>query len=66
MGNGQKMIPEKKITPKLCFALTENGVKLPVLDITHPLFISSIDETALNVLGKESINKLKVLQKTRC
>jgi hypothetical protein len=31
----------------LSYAFTINGVELPVLDITHPLFLSSIDETRL-------------------
>ena len=61
MGNGQKLISEKKPTPELCYAFTENGVELPVLDITNPLFISSIDETALDALGKESMKQAKSL-----
>ena len=61
MGNGQKLISEKKTTPELSYAFTENGVKLPVLDITHPLFISSIDETALDALGKKAIKQAKSL-----
>jgi hypothetical protein len=37
----------------LSYAFTLNGVELPVLDITHPLFISSIDESKL----KEMLTK---------
>jgi hypothetical protein len=41
--------------------LTDNGTRLPVLDITHPLFISSIDETTLDVLSKMAIKQAKSL-----
>jgi hypothetical protein len=61
MGNAQKITSEKKTNPELCYAFTESGVKLPVLDITHPLFISSIDETALDALGKKAIKQAKSL-----
>ena len=32
----------------LSYTYTLSGVELPVLDITHPQFISSIDEAKLN------------------
>jgi len=35
----------KKISG-LSYVFTKNGVELPVLDITHPLFISNIDEVS--------------------
>ena len=31
----------------LSYTFTINNVELPVIDITHPLFISSIDEAKL-------------------
>jgi len=37
----------KKKIPELSYAITINGIELAVLDITHPLFISSIDEAKL-------------------
>jgi len=37
----------KNKLPGLFYAFTMNGVELPVLDITHPEFISSIDENKL-------------------
>lgn len=36
--------------PGLTYAFTLNGIELPVLDITHPAFISSIDEEKLKKL----------------
>ena len=37
----------KKKIPGLSYAFTGNGVELPVLDITHPLFLSSIAQAGL-------------------
>jgi hypothetical protein len=45
------------------FAKTETGVELPVLDITLPLFAASIDETKLDALGKEAIERARSLTK---
>jgi hypothetical protein len=45
----------KKKVPGLSYAFTGNGVELPVLDITHPLFNYSIDEAKL----KEMLRKAK-------
>ena len=44
----------KNKQPGLSYAFTGNGVELPVLDITHPLFISSIDEVKLKELLKKA------------
>lgn len=40
----------KNKIPGLSYAMTINGVELPVLDITHPLFNSSIDEVKLKTI----------------
>lgn len=37
----------KNKLPGLAYAFTTNGIELPVLDITHPGFISSTDESSL-------------------
>lgn len=36
-------IPEKNKKPGLCYAVTDDGVELPVIDITHPAF--TVDPT---------------------
>jgi len=43
----KKLRTEKNKIPGVCYAFTWDGIELPVLDITHPLFISSIDEGKL-------------------
>jgi hypothetical protein len=45
----EKYIIKNKL-PGLSYVFTVNGVELPVLDITHPGFISSIDENRLKKL----------------
>ena len=45
----------KKKIPELSYAITINGIELAVLDITHPYFISSTDETKL----KEILSKVE-------
>jgi hypothetical protein len=56
-----KLYQIKNKIPELSYAFTLNGVELPVLDITHPLFISSIDETKLK---KMLIKSEKTAEKT--
>lgn len=40
-------IPEANKVPGLPYVFTDTGLELPVLDITHPLFETSIDEKIL-------------------
>lgn len=47
-----KMTIKNKI-PGLFYTTTDNGVELPVLDVTHPLFKASINEEKLPDLIKE-------------
>jgi hypothetical protein len=44
----------KNKIPKLSYAFTLNGVELPVLDTTHPLFLSTIDEVKLKEMLRKS------------
>lgn len=37
----------KNKIPELSYAITTNGIELAILDITHPLFISSVNEAKL-------------------
>ena len=47
------MIIEKRKIPGISYAFTRDGIELPVLDITHPLFTSSIDEEKLKKMIPE-------------
>ena len=55
-------IPEKHKIRGLSYAYTDDGIELPVLDITHPLFAASIDEERLADLRKESAQGAKNLK----
>jgi hypothetical protein len=44
---------EKKKIPGLCYAVMANGMELPVLDVTHHLFTSAIDDKQLAKYLKE-------------
>jgi len=48
-----KITTEKNKIAGLSYAFTENGIELPVLDITHPLFLKSINEESLAKMLKE-------------
>ncbi len=52
------MNPETGRIPGLAYASTSNGIELPVLDITHPQFLSSIDESRLDEVSKASMQKM--------
>jgi hypothetical protein len=53
--------PEKNKIPGLAYAFAENGIELPVLDITHSQFLSSIDEEQLSEVSKTSFQKMLAL-----
>jgi hypothetical protein len=53
--------PEKNQIPDLVHAFMDNRIELPVLDITHPQFLSSIDEDHLEEVSKASIQKMLAL-----
>lgn len=53
--------PERSRIPGLVYAFTENGIELSVLDITHPQFLSSIDEDHLDEVSQASIQRMLAL-----
>jgi len=50
--------PETSRIPGLAYAFSGDGIELPVLDITHPQFLSSIDESRLDEVSKASMQKM--------
>jgi hypothetical protein len=50
--------PETSRIARLAYVFTDNGIELPVLDITHPQFVSSIDEDHLDEVSKASIQRM--------
>ena len=53
-----KRDPELSRIPGLAYAFTDNGIELPVLDVTHPQVVLSIDEDHLDEVSKASIQKM--------
>ena len=43
-------IPEQHKQPGVCYAVTDDGLELPVIDITHPAFACDVSEAALSAL----------------
>jgi hypothetical protein len=54
-----KRIAEKRKIQGISYASTMDGIELPVLDITHPLFVASIDENKLQRLIAEIAPNVK-------
>ena len=47
------MILEKNKQPGVCYALTDDGVELPVMDITHPAFVETASPEQMAALAKD-------------
>ncbi len=43
-------VPEMNKKPGVCYAVTDDGIELPVIDITHPAFAFEIGEAELSAL----------------
>ena len=43
-------IPEMNKKAGVCYAVTDDGLELPVIDITHPAFAFEMDDAKLNAL----------------
>lgn len=44
------LIPEKNKKAGVCYAYSDDGLELPVIDITHPAFAFEMDDNKLNAL----------------
>ena len=44
------LIPEKNKKAGVCYAFSDDGLELPVIDITHPAFAFEMDDAKLNTL----------------
>ncbi len=55
----QPRIPEKDKKPNICYAVTDDGIELPVIDVTHPAFQISLDESGLDALLQQYLRDVK-------
>lgn len=54
------LIPEKERIPGVCYALTQQGIELPVIDITHPSF--AVDHSAVAIEALRARVSVEMLQ----
>jgi hypothetical protein len=57
-----KIANSKNKISGISYAFTDDGVELPVLDITHPLFISTIDEDVFKALSLRAAHKAEQIK----
>lgn len=51
-------IPEQEKKPGLCYAVTADGVELPVVDVTHPAFELEVpDKTGLEAMIAQAVDQ---------
>ncbi len=48
--------------PGISYAYTDDGIELPVLDITHPLFISTLDKDRFKALSLRAAHKAEQIK----
>jgi hypothetical protein len=58
------IIEEKNKKAGVCYAVTDDGLELPIIDITHPAFEVSLNETELESLLQQYIQEVKGPQNT--
>lgn len=53
-------IPEKNKKPGVCYAVTDDGVELPVIDVTNPIFAENPGQRELAVLTQDFLHFQKM------
>src|SRR5512141_2820440 len=56
-------VPEARKAPGVCYALTDDGVELPVIDVTHPAFRCAPSEAELSRLTERSLDSMRRFSK---
>lgn len=46
----QAVVPEREKKPGLCYAVTDDGIELPIIDVTHPAFANRLSERQVNAV----------------
>ncbi len=52
-------IPEKNKKPGVCYAFTDDGIELPVVDITNPAFALEVNEDELPAFAEEWLRSME-------
>jgi hypothetical protein len=53
-------IPERNKKPGVCYAVTDEGVELPVIDVTNPIFAESPSQRKLTALTQDFLHFQKM------
>jgi len=56
-------ILEANKKPGVCYALTDDGLELPVIDVTHPAFLVKATEEELSRLLEQSVSSTRAFRK---
>jgi len=59
----QPKIPEKNKKPGMYYAVTDDGLELPVIDVTNPAFEASLDESELNSQIQKFLQNVRSTEK---
>ncbi len=59
----QPIIVEKNKKTGICYAVTEEGIELPVIDVTHPAFAVQLNTTELDEFSQKQLQELKKQEK---
>jgi hypothetical protein len=57
-------IPEQNKKPGVCYAVSDDGIELPVIDVTHPAFACEVSPTELSALIDEAARGLETVKNT--
>jgi hypothetical protein len=52
-------VPERRKLPGVCYAVTDDGLELPVVDVTHPAFAVGCGDAELGALAEASLRDLR-------
>ncbi len=56
----ESRIPEKNKKAGVCYAVTDDGIELPIIDITHPAFAFHVSDAELNALIEGMVRSAQV------
>lgn len=57
-------VPERNKTPGVCYAVSDDGIELPVIDVTHPRFACEVSAASLSELIDQSVRDLAAIGST--
>ena len=60
----QPKTPENKKKAGVCYAVTDDGLELPVIDVTHPAFEIKLNESEQQALLEQFLQEIKGPEKT--